>query len=63
VLGFQSEMSEAGADWQVITYAGARHAFTNRDADRLGNPVLAYNARADARSWSALRTFLEEVFA
>lgn len=60
VLAFQKEMSEAAVDWQVITYGGACHAFTNRDAGLAGRPGLAYHAEADARSWTAMRAFLLE---
>lgn len=61
VQGFASEMTGAGVDWQVITYGGARHAFTNVNADKVGRPALAYDAAADARSWQAMRDFWDEV--
>ena len=60
VAGFADEMTKAGVDWQVVTYGGAKHAFTNPDANR--PPVLAYNATADARSWDAMRSFWFELF-
>jgi dienelactone hydrolase len=63
VLGFQDEMTKAGVDWQVITYAGAQHAFTNRNADRIGRPGFGYDAKADRRSWDAMRAHFAEVFA
>jgi dienelactone hydrolase len=58
VLGFQKEM--AGADWQVHTYGGAKHAFTNKNADRVGRDALGYHAAADGRSWEAMRDFWAE---
>lgn len=60
VAGFAAEMNQAGVDWQVVTYGGAKHAFTNPDAKR--PPVLEYNAAADARSWEAMRSFWFELF-
>jgi dienelactone hydrolase len=61
VAAFEAEMSKAGVDWQVITYGGAKHAFTNPDAGgRM--PALAYNADADARSWEAMRSHWHELF-
>jgi dienelactone hydrolase len=60
VAGFEQEMTKAGVDWQVVTYGGAKHAFTNPDANR--PPVLQYNAAADARSWEAMRSFWFELF-
>lgn len=61
VLGFQKEMTEAKVDWQVVTYGGTKHAFTNVDADKVGRPALAYNKSADDRSWEAMRDFWGEV--
>lgn len=63
VLAFQKEMTEAGVDWQVICYGGAKHAFTNRDAAKAGRPALAYNKAADERSWIAMKDFFAEIFA
>lgn len=60
VAAFSDEMTKAGVDWQVITYGGAKHAFTNPDANR--PPALAYNAAADARSWEAMRSHWFELF-
>ena len=63
VQAFADEMSRAGADWQVITYGGAGHAFTDREVDGLGVPGLGYDERADRRSWAAMQSFLDELFA
>jgi len=63
VTGFQEEMTKAGADWQVISYGGTVHSFTNPEAGKIGNPALAYNKNSDQRSWKALTSFFEEVFA
>jgi len=56
----------AKLDYQFVSYAGAVHAFTNPDADKIaaatGLPI-AYNAAADARSWANMRTFFAEIFA
>jgi dienelactone hydrolase len=61
VLGFQKEMTEAKVDWQVHTYGGAKHAFTNVNADKVGRAALGYNKSADDRSWEAMRDFWGEV--
>jgi dienelactone hydrolase len=60
VAAFSAEMTKAGVDWQVITYGGAKHAFTNPEANR--PPVLQYDAAADARSWEAMRSHWFELF-
>ncbi|HUB23805.1 MAG TPA: dienelactone hydrolase family protein [Tepidisphaeraceae bacterium] len=62
VQGFIDEMRKAGADYQVIIYGGAHHAFTNPDADKFGISNIAYNAAADHRSWAAMLSLFDEVF-
>ncbi|QDZ08425.1 dienelactone hydrolase family protein [Sphingomonas panacisoli] len=58
------ELSEGQADWQIHAYGTAGHAFT--DKDRKGQPAVrpgvAYEERADNRSWEAGRDFLAELF-
>jgi dienelactone hydrolase len=63
VNAFEAEMKKAGADWQVITYGGAKHSFTNPNSDSLGMPGIGYNKLVDMRSWRALTDFFEEIFA
>jgi dienelactone hydrolase len=62
MLELASELTAAGADWQVHAYGNTVHAFTNPAAD---NPDMGtvYNEAADRRSWAALQNFLEEIFA
>jgi dienelactone hydrolase len=63
VNAFAEEMTKAGANWQVISYGGTVHSFTNPAADSVGNPGLAYNKQTDERSWKAMRAFFDEIFA
>jgi dienelactone hydrolase len=60
---FVQEMRAGGVDWQMELYGGVVHSFTNPEADKLGNPALKYDAKADNRSWVKLRGFFEEIFA
>ncbi|HMK61633.1 MAG TPA: dienelactone hydrolase family protein [Dissulfurispiraceae bacterium] len=62
INAFMDEMRKAGADWQMNFYGGAVHSFTNPDADSAGIKGVAYNEKADKRSWQAMRQFLEELF-
>jgi dienelactone hydrolase len=62
VAAFADAMRKANADYQIVTFGGARHAFTNPDADKKGLPPLKYDATADRRSWRMLENFLEELF-
>ncbi len=65
VEAFKQEMKAAGADFQLISYHGAMHAFTNPEADLLGkkfNLPIAYNAKADKESWNEMKKFFSVIF-
>lgn len=55
-------MRKAGVDWQMNIYGGAQHSFTNPDADKYGIKGVAYNEKADRRSWEAMKIFFKEIF-
>jgi dienelactone hydrolase len=57
------ELTAAHADWQLHAYGHAGHAFTDESRRDSTMPGVAYEPRADRRSWQAMRNFLEEVFA
>lgn len=61
VAGFIDEMTAAGVDWQLVSYGGAVHSFTNPDAASPGrsqyHPVVA------RRAFAAMQNLLEECFA
>ena len=63
VAAFEAQMRVTQVDWQLHSYGGAVHSFTNPDAGKLGNPALAYDAAADRRSWAAMLALFEEAFA
>lgn len=56
VLALSSELTEAGADWQIHSYGRTVHAFTNPAREGM------YSPQADRRSWQAMRNFLDEIF-
>jgi len=62
VNALAEEMTKAQADWQIMSYGGTVHSFTNPDTDRVGVPRIAYNTLADERSWKAMAAFFEEIF-
>jgi dienelactone hydrolase len=65
VTSFKKEMDTAGVNYTFINYPGARHSFTNPDADEYAkkfNMPIAYNAEADKASWQELQRFLAEIF-
>lgn len=62
VTAFQEEMRKAKADYVFIAYAGAVHAFTQKEAGGDPSKGAAYQEAAARRSWQHLQTFLKEVF-
>lgn len=61
VDAFVAEMKAAEVDWQLVSYGGAVHSFTNPQANVPGrnqyHPVVA------ARAFKAMNDLLDEVFA
>ncbi len=62
VEAFKREMQAAGAHFEVVSYPGAKHGFTNPAAASYGMPQLAYDAEADRQSWAAMLKLFREVF-
>jgi dienelactone hydrolase len=67
VAAFKAEMDKAGADYRFVSLDGAKHGFSNPDADRLshgdhGGPDIGYNKAADERSWADMQAFLTKIF-
>ncbi|MGH2667022.1 dienelactone hydrolase family protein [Flavobacterium sp.] len=63
IKAFQDEMRTAKADWQMVYYADAVHAFTHKDAGSDKSKGTAYNEKAAKRSWQAMLDFFKEIFA
>ena len=62
---FESELEAAKADFKVITYPGAVHAFTNPEATALGkkfNLPLRYDAEANKQAEAEATKLFAEVF-
>lgn len=62
IESFQKEMKEGKADWQMVYYANAVHAFTEKEAGNDNSKGAAYNEQADRRSWEHFMVFLDELF-
>jgi dienelactone hydrolase len=65
IEAFKKEMEAAGVNYSFISYPGARHSFTNPDADAYAkkfNMPIGYNAEADRASWLELQGFFKEIF-
>ena len=61
VEAFRKEMQAAGARFDIVTYPGAKHGFTNPDAGSYGMAQLAYDPAADRQSWAAMLKLFREV--
>ncbi len=62
IAAFEDEMRKGRVDWQFVAYGGAVHSFTRPDAGNDNSKGTAYNARADRRSWEAMKAFFAEIF-
>ncbi len=65
VNSFRQEMEKAGVSYIAVTYPGAKHSFTNPDADKFGQEFkmpLAYNPAANLASWNESLKFLADAF-
>lgn len=61
--GFEKEMKSLKANYKVVNYKGATHAFTNPKATEVGKKYkipVAYNKKADEASWKELVLFLKK---
>jgi dienelactone hydrolase len=67
IASYLKALDSAHIDYQFINYAGALHAFTNPDADKLAAAngmvgMVGYNANAARRSWAQMKVFFDELF-
>ena len=62
VQAFEREMEKSKADYKIVKYEGAKHAFTNPDADKHNMPPIAYNKAADEKSWQDMQAFFNDIF-
>jgi dienelactone hydrolase len=62
VEALRAALDKSGADWEMLLFGGAKHGFTNPDAGTYGMDALAYDEKADRRSWRAMRLMFEGLF-
>jgi dienelactone hydrolase len=60
---FLANMAEHNIDCQMLLLTGVEHSFTNKDAAAIGMAGLKYDARAERRSWAAMKDLFDEAFA
>jgi len=59
---FLANMAEHAIDCQMLLLTGVEHSFTNKDAASIGMAGLKYDAKAERRSWAAMKDLFDEVF-
>ncbi|WP_426118914.1 dienelactone hydrolase family protein [Pseudomonas sp. DSP3-2-2] len=57
---FEAEMDAAGVDWQLTSYGGAVHSFTDPHAQTPGK--MMYDAKTAKRAFASMHNLLDEVF-
>lgn len=64
IAAFKAEMDQAGADYRFVELPGAKHGFSNPDADaHKGHGLdLGYQKEADERSWADMQALFKDVF-
>jgi dienelactone hydrolase len=60
IAEFQKALDKAGVDWEMDYYAGTVHSFTVPGVDEKKLPGMAYNKKADERSWHRMQDFFAE---
>ena len=61
ITDFKHQMDSIGANYKVIVYPNATHAFTNPASTENGkkfNMPIEYNEKADKDSWKDMKIFL-----
>jgi len=57
---FEEEMNAAGVDWQLLSYGGAFHSFTDPQANVPG--MMMYDEKVATRAFKSMHNLLDEVF-
>jgi dienelactone hydrolase len=62
IAAMTKEFNAAGVDWQMISYSGAVHSFSNPHAGSNKASGNAYDEKTDKRSWQHMIDFFGELF-
>jgi dienelactone hydrolase len=58
---FEREMDAAGAKWQMLTFSGILHAYSDQGADVSG--IAAWNEPATRQTYALMHQFIADAFA
>lgn len=59
---FRREMTDAGADFEIVVYPDVAHAFSQPYAREANMEGIAYDEEADNDSWNRMLALLDEVY-
>lgn len=62
VAALRAALEKTEVDWELAVFGNTRHSFTNPGAADYGMDALAYNPRADKRSWAMMLELFAEKF-
>lgn len=62
VEALRKEMEAAKVSYEIQLYGGAVHSFTEREAGNDISKGVAYNEKADKRSWQAMKNLFSQIF-
>jgi dienelactone hydrolase len=67
VASFKQEISAATKDFKYVSLKGAKHSYSNKQADEFSKKFkldnLQYNKEADEKAWAAMQALFKRVFA
>ena len=65
IAAFREEMGNSSVSFEIVSYPGVKHSFTNPQADEFGKAFempLAYDKAADEDSWRRMQVFFDQIF-
>lgn len=60
--GLAKELTDGGADWQIVSYGHTGHAFTADDVPQAPDKTFGFQPETNRRSWQAMKDFFSEIF-
>lgn len=61
-VGLAKELTDAGVDWQIVSYGHTGHAFTADNMPLDAAKTFGFQPDTNRRSWQAMKDFFSEIF-
>ena len=55
------ELTDAGVDWQILSYGHTGHSFTTEEMPLDANKTFGFQPDTNRRSWQAMKDFFSEI--